>query len=61
MCFLLLEKLMSHLEPRTQNKGSAYAVIMPKRKFYYREIKNQYAKEATPEKRARTIIAVSEM
>lgn len=52
---------MSHLEPRTHNKGSAYAVIMPKRKFYYREIKNQYAKEATPEKRARTIIAVSEM
>lgn len=34
--FLLLGKLMSHLEPRTHNKDSAYAMIMSKRKWYYR-------------------------
>lgn len=44
-CFLLFQTLMSYLEPRSHNKGSACVVILSKRKFYYRYTENWYAKE----------------
>lgn len=61
ICFLLFEKLMSHLEQGSHNKGSAYAMIMSKRKLYYRCIVNWYAKEMTLEKIAKTTIVVPEV
>lgn len=30
---MIFEKLMSHVEPKSHNKGSAYAVIMSKKEI----------------------------